>query len=245
MEDAVFRNRSEILTERVREDLLVLLQRSQAPEDVRDFLLNRWSSLLAGIGLNKGDKHPDWLAGWDTVHALLWSLAPRQGLAEAMQLLQLLPLLVERLQDGCQALHLETAERDPFFANLAMLHAAIVRGAMQSNAMPTQFAEQFESSDPVTLSHFAPSDLPNSLPGPVCEDTSEALDEALSTLTPGAGISLHDPVTGTKRMTLQWVSPMRGMFLFADSRGGDAISLTRAKLKDKLLRREAELKSGV
>ena len=108
-----------------------------------------------------------------------------------MQLLQLLPLLVERLQDGCQALHLETAERDPFFANLAMLHAAIVRGAMQSNAMPTQFAEQFESSDPVTLSHFAPSDLPNSLPGPVCEDTSEALDEALSTLTPGAGISLH------------------------------------------------------
>lgn len=244
MENDVFRNRSEILTERVREDLLVLLERSQAPEDVRGFLLNRWSCLLAGIGLNKGDNHPDWLAGWDTVHALLWSLAPRQGLAEAMQLLQLLPLLVERLQDGCQALHLETAECDPFFANLAMLHAAIVRGAMQSDAMPTQLAEQFESNDPVTLSHYAPSDLPNSLPNPVCEDTSEVIDQAVSALMPGASISLRDPETGTKQMTLQWVSPMRGMFLFTDSRGSDAVSLTRAKLKDKLLRHEAELKSG-
>jgi hypothetical protein len=236
----VFRKRSEILSARVREDLLVLLERSQAPEDVRGFLLNRWASLLSGIALRKGDDHPDWLAGWDTVHALLWSLSPRQGVADALQLLHLLPLLVERLQDGCQALHLDTAECDPFFANLAMLHAAIVRGAMQSDAVPPKLSEHFELGGSVTLSRFISEDQPDRSSDTASGNGSDDIDQVVGALTPGAKIRLFEPGASGKVMTLQWISPMRGMFLFTDAHGGDAVSLTRAKLKEKLIRHEAE-----
>ncbi|MBK6743009.1 MAG: hypothetical protein IPG66_08540 [Hydrogenophilales bacterium] len=44
-----------------------------------------------------------------------------------------------------------------------------------------------------------------------------------------------------KQLVLQWVSPMRGMFLFTDVEGYDAVSLTRARLKEKLVRSEARL----
>ena len=44
-----------------------------------------------------------------------------------------------------------------------------------------------------------------------------------------------------KTLCLQWVSPMGGMFLFADQEGYDAVSLTRARLADKLAKGEAAL----
>ncbi len=233
--------RSEVVLARVRDDLAALLNSSRAPEDVRGFLLQRWARLLADINLSRGEEHPDWVAGWDTVHALLWSLAPKQGLEEVLRLLQLLPLLVERLQDGCEALHLDKTERDIFFANLAMLHAAIVRGGLHPDTAPAQLSEHLESSEVEPLSTFAPSagNLAESI-SPV-ESPGQDVDATINTLLPGARVGFSDVSIEEKQLVLQWVSPMRGMFLFTDVEGYDAVSLTRARLKEKLVRSEARL----
>lgn len=44
-----------------------------------------------------------------------------------------------------------------------------------------------------------------------------------------------------KRLYLQWLSPMGGMFLFADHAGCDAVTLTRARLSAKLASGEVRL----
>ncbi len=217
-----------------------LLDRSQAPEDIRAFLLEQWARLLAVISLERGEQHPDWLAGWDTVQALLWSLEPKQGLPDTEQLLGMLPLLLERLQDGCKALKCSPEYNDVFFSHLAMLHAAVVREGLQSARSIKPGAAETSQALP---------------PGPA-KDMAVAEEAALAAPADGAGAG--DPETRgqllamevgdrmifvvdgeAKILSLQWISPMQGMFLFADDQGLDALSLTRARLAYKLQRGEA------
>jgi hypothetical protein len=232
--------RSEAVLSSIRNDVLVLLERSQAPDEVRGFLLQRWTRLLAEISVSRGEAHSDWAAGWDTVHALLWSLAPKQGPEDALRLLQLLPLLVERLQDGCEALQMDAVERDGFFANLAMLHAAIVRGGLHPGAVPPPFAEHLDAPGSAPMSAYT-STPPEPSPRALDDSASSDVDGIISALQPGSRLCFIDDSDSETELILQWVSPMRGMFLFTDAKGYEAVSLTRAKLKEKWQRQEARL----
>jgi hypothetical protein len=55
----------------------------------------------------------------------------------------------------------------------------------------------------------------------------------LDALKVGGAIFLKT-AEGGKTLYLQWVSPMGGMYLFADTEGFDAVSLTRARLVERL-----------
>jgi len=61
----------------------------------------------------------------------------------------------------------------------------------------------------------------------------QGADAWLDAVQLGAWVDIRDD-SRTKRMRLQWISPMRGMFLFTDRDGIDALSLTRAGLREKL-----------
>lgn len=110
---------------RIRLEMEKHLLQHQAPEDVNEFLIQHWAKLMTGIFMAKGNQDADWNAGWDAVNALLWSLSPKFGRVETEKMLRLLPSILSRLQEGCNALGLSSPERDPFFERLAMLHAAI------------------------------------------------------------------------------------------------------------------------
>jgi hypothetical protein len=218
----------EAVVKRVRETVRALLDRSLAPDDVRGFLLDRWARLLAGISLDQGEESDDWAAGWDTVHALLWSLEPKHGLDEARQLLHLIPLLLERLQDGCKALNIGKAEADNFFSQLAMLHAAIFRTGLHAQPAHKPIVTQLDQPQNLPWSAYAPTEdkaeasLPPATPAPLAQGPGAA--DLVAALQPGDRIAFVDGDT----FTLQWVSAMRGMFLFTHPQ--EARSLTRAKL---------------
>jgi hypothetical protein len=219
---------------RVRQQLLALIERSHAPDEVRGFLLDRWAELLTDISATRGESHPDWAAGWDTVHGLLWSLEPKYGLDDARRLLGVLPLLVERLHDGCQALRLENQICDKFFAELAMLHAAIVRSGLHANDADGPIAPTLANVEADGFGPFvtAPASRVTTSPSTRIDPTKR--------LEVGARLAFLDGAA-EKYLGLQWISPMRGMFLFTDERGYEALSLTRAKLVEKLERGEARL----
>ena len=236
----LFQDHPQEVTDRVRSKLENLLQRARAPEEVRAFLMEHWAHLLVSISLERGESNADWAAGWDTVQALLWSLEPKSGLADTEQLLGLLPLLLERLQDGCAALGLNDAERDAFFSELAMQHAAIVRAGLRAAREVRSVSADMGTVADRYSSRL--SDLPAS-ESDIRIHGKAGLDEVALNVRQ---LTLGDQVCfvtseGEKTLNLQWVSTMQGMFLFADADGYNALSLTRARLQEKVNRGEARL----
>lgn len=230
-----FKSRDRQVRERIRKQIENRLAMTGAPREISAFLLERWSALLAGIYFSGGDRHPDWEAGWHTVNALLWSLVPKTDRQETQQLLRLLPTLLERLQEGCEAMKLPVAERDQMFGQLAMLHAAVVRAGLQATAEEgalTRFSEETElgmgETELASLGTVAvtPAD-------PVGTNAPVRHADIIGRLRVG------DPLVfrlreGEKRLFVQWISPMGGMYLFADDQGLNALSLTLPSLENKL-----------
>lgn len=219
---------------KVQAEMTLQLTQSGAPEEVHAFLSRDWTRLLAGIYLAKGNQHGDWKAAWETVNALLWSLSPKQGREETVTLLRMLPTLLSRLHAGCAALGMTLADRDALFERLAMLHAAVAREGLQAGP---------DEAGPITRLRV--------------EDVTESEDSNLRDLAAPVllkgdrrvvlpALKLGDRVVfrgeGRERqLILTWVSPMGGMYLFANEAGRDALSLTHARLAAKFQSGEASL----
>ncbi|NTV97183.1 MAG: DUF1631 domain-containing protein [Thiobacillus sp.] len=235
----LFKSRERQVHEHICQEIENRLARTGAPGEIRYFLLERWSYLLAGIYFSRGDQNPDWEAGWHTVNALLWSLMPKCGQEETEQLLRLLPTLLGRLYDGCDAMNLAAGERDELFTQLAMLHAAVTRDGLQAADNAAGPTTQLGRDADLEFTEAELASLGNEV---VPVESVQPVQETatLDGLKVGDGIRLH--VEGReKALLLQWISPMGGMFLFADQEGYDAVSLTRARLAEKLARGEATL----
>ncbi len=212
--------------DKIKVEMDLQLTHSGAPEDVRDFLMQEWTRLLASIYLAKGNQHADWKAGWETVNALLWSLAPKHGRDETGTLLRILPTLLARIHEGCAALGIELARRDVLFERLAMLHAAIAREGLKYEVI---------DEGPVTrLREVAGNDAPSGLDNLVAPDLP-AMDHKAE-LPP---LKLGDKVmfkgeNGDRLLTLTWISPMGGMYMFANEMGLEATTLTQSRLEARL-----------
>lgn len=273
----LFKSRERQVYDHICQELEGRLARSGAPGEIRQFLLEHWSYLLAGVYFSHGDQHPDWVAGWHTVNALLWSLVPKRDQVEMEQFLRLLPTLLGRLQDGCDAMGLNAAGRDELFSMLAVLHAAVARPGLQvaQNAVgqlapdPDQAFSEAELAGldaetpvkaPLVDEHVQDTAGIDSLPDPdqaFSEAELAGLDAETPVKAPLADEHVQDTagidklkvgdgvrflIEGqTKTLVLQWISPMRGMYLFADDTGFEAISLTRARLAEKLHQGEVSL----
>ena len=219
---------------KIQAEMALQLDRSGAPEEVRAFLMEGWSLLLSGIYQAKGNQDADWKAGWETVNALLWSLAPKHGREETGALLRMLPTLLSRLHAGCAALGMELAERDRLFERLAMLHAAIaregLRAGLEAEGPITRLREsEAGGAEDSVLRDLAAPDLP-------ARQRRQALPE----------LKLGDPVmfqrgAEERRLILTWISPMGGMYMFANEQGLDAITLTQARLAARFRAGEARL----
>lgn len=219
---------------KIQDEMAQQLRKSGAPEDVHAFLMLDWSRLLAGIYLAKGNQHSDWKAGWETVNALLWSLVPKRGVEEASMLLRVLPTLLSRLHAGCAGLGMSLSERDALFERLAMLHAALAREWLQAGLdgdgpITRLGAEDMGSSEESDLHDLSAPELP-----------------AGSQRASRPRLRLGDRVVfkgqgSVRELGLTWISPMGGMYLFANEQGLDTVTLTRARLEAKFQTGEASL----
>lgn len=227
----------EITYERIRQELRTHLDQADAPEEVRTFLVDQWARLMTGIFMAKGNQDPDWQAGWDSVNALLWTLSPKHGRAETMRMLSVLPTVLARLHEGCDALGYDPRARDRLFSDLAMLHAAIAREGLQLRA------DEALPELPAAMQPGAPAQAQD-LRGLRAEavDSAERASglSAMPELKAGDWVGFVLP-EGRKRLRLTWLSPQGGMYLFTNGQGMDALSLTRSRLQAKFESGEARL----
>ncbi|MDP2433173.1 MAG: DUF1631 family protein [Pseudomonadota bacterium] len=219
---------------KIQDEMAQQLRKSGAPEEVHAFLMRDWSRLLAGIYRAKGNQHGDWKAGWETVNALLWSLVPKRGVEEASMLLRVLPTLLSRLHAGCSGLGMPLSERDALFERLAMLHAALAREWLQAG---------LDGEGPITRLHAEDMSSPEE------SDLHDLSAPELPATSQGASrpkLRLGDRVVfkaqgSSRELALTWISPMGGMYLFANEQGLNTVTLTRARLEAKFQTGEASL----
>ncbi len=212
-----------------------------APEEIVGFLHQNWARLLTGIFISKGNRSADWQAGWDTVNALLWSLAPKLSRSETETMLRMLPTLLARLHEGCAALSIPMAERDALFERLAMMHAAVARAGLrcrsEAEAAITHLAAISEPDEEVNLATLTP---PKN-----ASIEFEAPPSANSPL-PMPSLKIGDRVRfrqqdQTRTLHVKWISPAGGMYLFGNEQGLDAMTLTRTRLSDRFSQGQAAL----
>ena len=219
--------------DRIRQEMEKHLLENQAPEDVHEFLVMHWSRLMTGIFMAKGNQDADWNAGWDTVNALLWSLSPKHGRQETEKMLRMLPTILARLQEGCAAMAMPAEERDVFFERLAMMHAAVARAGLKYKAGRepgvTRMGDLDDAENRAGLAELrqpAP-DKPASRPRAGCVPL-----DALPELKAGDRVRFH-LAKEERTLILNWVSPVGGMYMFANDQGLDALTLTRARLEER------------
>ena len=238
----LFKSREQQVLDHVKKEIEARLDNAEVPFEIKKFLLDKWSYLLAGIFFRSGDQHPDWEAGWQTVDALLWSLAPKQDKEETGQLLRLLPTLLERLEDGCDVMEYEAGPRDALFSLLSVLHANVVGSAMRMHQVENSSLTQLRGVADIGMTD---EELANLVQENAVKDghgsSGAAVDSTgLDHLKLGDAMRLLT-ADGEKLLFLQWVSPTGRMYLFADEGGLDTVSLTRARLLDRLSNGEARL----
>lgn len=190
---------------------------ANVPEQVRLFLHERWLGTLADAARAEGEDGERWQAAVATMDDLVWSVRPKNSAEERRRLVELLPGLLERLQQGLEVTKADDAARSRFFAELVKLHAIAVKSGM----IPA----------PQTV---AP--LPGAEPKAAAEEPDWiALDE----LHRGVWVELQLETGERCAVRLTWVSPARTMYLFANRQGARALALTRAELGRKFASGEA------
>ncbi len=221
--------------DRIRLEMGKHLRENQAPEDVHDFLIQYWARLMTGIFMAKGNQDADWNAGWDTVNALLWSLSPKFGRLETEKMLRMLPTILARLHEGCAALSIPSPERDGFFERLAMMHAAVARAGLKyqdkKEECITKLGSMTEDETHADLTKLLPLPTPQAI-STASHEHGAAIHPVLPELK--AGDRVRFTLAKEDRvLLLNWVSPVGGMFMFANEQGLDALTLTRARLADR------------
>jgi hypothetical protein len=233
-----FRQSDKQILARIREEIRSRLSALAMPRQVEDFLLEKWSLLLRDIYMSRGGEHADWQAGWDTVDALLWSLSTKESRQETERMLRILPVLLGRLQEGCTALGMAEDESGPFLKQLAEWHAAVASSGLQ----PSREGGALRSLSPVEPVAVPALELAGRQAGETPAPGMGAVAPSLlDRLHPGAWVTFRC-VGGDKDLCLQWISATGNMFLFADSQGLDALSLTRQRLQERLDRGELSLR---
>lgn len=125
------------------------------PELIRSFLFGQWEHWLATIHASSGENSPEWQQAISTMEDLIWSVTPKTGADDRRTLINLLPKLLKRLDDGMRMLGLPDENRDQFFAGLVRCHAVAIKAAALG---------QIDSADSAALGVTTPGETPAEAP---------------------------------------------------------------------------------
>ncbi|MEZ5650077.1 MAG: DUF1631 family protein [Burkholderiaceae bacterium] len=206
-----------------RRELAALIN-DLTPGFVREFLLERWSRVLAAARLQGPPGEPGRDAAMAQASSLIWSIEPKRA-ADIPRMAALLPSLVRELMTGLDKIGESRDAVDGFFNELMSWHTRAINQAKIEKRAPAEKTDAaFEGARP--MREVPP---PRSMP-------ADDGDELLDGLQRGQLIEVRQKNKAPIRVKLAWVSPART--LFALSRQPDfARSLTRVQMS-------ASLRSG-
>ncbi|MFB1488841.1 MULTISPECIES: DUF1631 domain-containing protein [unclassified Thiocapsa] len=247
------RDRQEIVTSRVDRELAARIgDAGTLPVLVSAFFDRFWRRVLNDVFIRIGDAGVQWQEALATMDDLIWSVQPKDTAEERNRLLTALPDLLKRLRRGLETVHLEEAW-DPFFDRLIRLHM----GALHKEPPPDQASDQdalaTSSTEVAPEASVATSDLAfddepgggeyakAASDGAAHEDEYSALARSLEV---GDWVEFQSFRGTRKTLRLGWVSKYRGVYLFTNRQGDNALTLATTSLAGHLRKGTARVLSS-
>jgi hypothetical protein len=179
------------------------------PFEVRSFVETVWADYLAALRRDQGQDSGAWNAALATLDDTLWSIVAKERTAQKARLTKMIPSLVGSLRQGCKALQVPVERSTSFFESLYQLHMAAIKPA--------------EAPVAPAGAEAAASDDAAALPPPV------NVHDYVGEMVVGTWLQF-DLADGAIDARLNWVSPLRGKYIFTTRSRSHTFVLTPEEL---------------
>jgi hypothetical protein len=256
---------------RVDTEIANRVRQRSVPTLVTDFLNQHWRLVLLQAYLQSGEQGDAWAQAVTAMEDLLWSLGPKRRAEDRGRLLTTLPGLLKRLRTGLETVR-GTDAWDPFFAQLIRLHVAALHNVTSESApLPPQSVPPKPAGSELpavgnprdfrTLAQVdaaagiafrpqhkrcdnpASSAVPSPTPGPLPGTAADRHLQLAQSLKVGAWVELESDRGTRKTLRLSWESELRGVYLFTNRQGENALTLATTSLADHLRKGTARILS--
>ncbi|MFZ0790687.1 MAG: DUF1631 family protein, partial [Chromatiaceae bacterium] len=230
------RDRQELARARVGTEIESRIHRHNIPTLVGDFLGRHWRLVLIRSFVQAGEFAAPWVEAVRTMDELLWSVEPKNGPEERNRLLTTLPDLLKRLRSGLEAVGLGDAW-DPFFAHLIRLHMGAMRKDIPEDEYappgfePRAWVEQPTGGAKQAMGSGEPAGV---------QDQHQALAQSLEV---GTWVEFQSLSGNRNTLRLSWLSDYRGVYLFTNRQGENALTLSTTSLAQHLRKGTARVLS--
>jgi hypothetical protein len=222
------------------------------PESIVEFVRTVWQQVLHHVYMHEGEQSPAWQSALKAMRDLLWSVIPKLNTEDRLALVAMLPELLRQLRDGMNLIQVDPARREAIFAGLVACHAAAVKAGLQAKDispdtemhMRAAITEQqnieaeslpaIESIDAITEHFDFPAD-------PVDTLEEDEYTEQARALKKGMWLEFVNQDGSNRTARLSWVSSLRGIYLFTNNQGLDAITTTLPRLAARLRNGDARV----
>ncbi|QVL47753.1 MAG: DUF1631 domain-containing protein [Thiocapsa sp.] len=244
------RDRQEIAATRVSEELVTRTSDTALPMLVASFFDRFWRRVLIDVFIRCGDTAEPWREALATMDDLIWSVKPKDTATERNRLLTALPDLLKRLRRGLETVHLEEAW-DPLFDRLIRLHMGALHKepppgkTLDQDAFATSASELLQTSGAANAPAFA-ADMARGDDATPTSDETAPPDQYLllaRSLEVGDWVEFQSFRGTRKTLRLGWVSKYRGVYLFTNRQGDNALTLATTSLAGHLRKGTARVLS--
>ncbi|MDR3390263.1 MAG: DUF1631 domain-containing protein [Sulfuriferula sp.] len=222
------------------------------PESIVEFVRTVWQQVLHHVYMHEGEQSPAWQSSLKAMRDLLWSVIPKLNTEDRLALVAMLPELLRQLRDGMNLIQVDPSRREAIFAGLVACHAVAVKAGLQSKDvspdtethMRAAITEQqnvepeslpaIESIDAITEHFDFPAD-------PVDTLEEDEYTEQARALKKGMWLEFINQDGSNRTARLSWVSSLRGIYLFTNNQGLDAITTTLPRLAARLRNGDARV----
>ena len=233
------RERRELAAAHVAAEIQTRVTRPGVPGLIVEFLERGWSQVLSEIFVHQGPADTRWTQAVRLMDELIWSIEPKIHPSDREHFIGLLPRLIQGLRSGLARLGQEE-QWNEFFGVLIQRHVAALRG--EGATMSGVASSPSPPARPATESPVVPPSRrpPDRHGAPTSDDPYLRLVRALE---PGAWIEFQTERGTRNTLCLNWVSEFKGVYLFTNRQGENAMTLAAASLAAHLRKGTARLLS--
>jgi hypothetical protein len=242
--------RAEIAKVVVSDEIRRVTENLQLPDVIREFLNGPWKAVLSHAFTDQGEQSQVWQSSLKTMQDLVWSVTPKRNTEDRLSLVVMLPDLLKHLREGMNSIQIDPKEREIVFSRLVTCHASAVKAGLQLQ----QELQSGDLSTPEFTENHTPEIVESAeinTPQPAATERFEldAADDMIEdeytdlarSLKKGDWLEFYHDDTDMRLARLSWVSSMRGIYLFTNNEGMDALTIALPRLAARLRNNEARL----
>lgn len=229
-----------------------IVKRAQnVPQEIRQFLMDYWLDILVAAYESEGEGGEAWKSGLEVVDDLAWSLEPKILQEDRLRLVRTLPQLLKRIESAMRRKSAADDEIKAFSTKLVEFHITALKGVAQAQENIPAAEASASVVEPGMEAQVGQEQPGTSLAAPATP-RDEAETGVMKWTLPTKDLTAEDDYDlmvkqlkkgcwmeftlddGTRlRVKLTWVSPRKGVMLFTERDGSNAVKISPRSLANR------------